>query len=444
MKVASTRRAAPVSRRAWLQGAATVVGLPFLESLLPTEARAAASAPKRLIYYYVPNGINMASFRPSSTGSGYALTPILKPLEAIQQEFSVVTGLENAPARPDGAGDHASGTSAFITCTHALKSETTIALGISADQIAAQVIGKATRLPSLQLGTSSGSTSGGCDSGYSCAYTNNISWAGATTPLPKLTKPQQVFDEIFKGFDPGASRAEAAKRRAYSQSVLDSVVQDATALSGKLGRTDVRKLDEYLTGVRELERRLEADDGTITCVQGARPAASYAFPELVDTMSDLMVLAMRCDATRIITFMLGNAGSQQTYPQLNITRGHHDISHHGNDPTNLAQLEAIATWEMQRFAYLLTKMKSVTEGGTNMLFNSTVFLSSDISDGNRHNHDDMPILLAGHGGGALNPGRHIAYAQAERQRVANLLSTMLGTVGVTDPVGNSSQMLTEL
>ncbi len=444
MKSAIPRPGA-VARRTFLGGGAVVVGLPLLESMLPRSARAASpSQPRRLLYYYVPNGLHMAAFRPTSTGTNYAVPPMLKPLELLRGDISVVTGLENVPAKPDGAGDHASGTSGFISCAHALKSDVDIALGISADQLAAGAIGKSTRLPSLQLGTSGGSTSGGCDSGYSCAYTNNISWAGVSTPLPKLNKPQQVFDEIFRGFDAGASQAEAAKRRAYAQSVLDSVTRDAASLATKLGRSDARKLDEYMTGVREVERRLAGTSATPACTPGARPAASYAFPELVDIMSDLMVLAMQCDATRVITFMLGNAGSQQVYPTLNITRGHHEISHHNNDATNLDQLQKIGTWEIERLAHLLTKMRGVAEGDANMLFNSAVFFSSEISDGNRHNHDDMPILLAGHGGGALHPGSHVAHAPAKHERVSNLLLTMLGTVGVSAAIGDSNHVLAEL
>jgi len=432
------------TRRLFLGGAAAVVGLPFLDSLLPRQARAAAAeVPKRLLYYYLPNGINMAGFRPSTTGASYATPPMLKPLDGLKADFTVITGLENAPSRPEGAGDHAAGTSGFITCAHAKKSDSSFSLGVSVDQVAAGQIGKATRLPSLQLGIEGGSSAGGCDSGYSCAYSRNISWADATTPLPKLTSPQQIFDQIFMGFDPKASQVEIAKRKAYGQSVLDAVTRDTQSLTSKLGVTDQGKLDQYLTGVRELERRL-GDNSAITCDPGVKPSGTFDYPTQVKAVCDLMVLALQCDSTRIITFMMGNAGSNHTHPFLGISRGHHDISHHGTDQTNIDQLQQIGTWEMEQIAYLMTKMKAVVEGDSNLLSNSTLFVGSEISDGDRHNHDDLPILLCGHGGGAFVGGKHVSYAASAHQKVANLLVTTLATVGVNAPLGDSTGVLTDL
>jgi hypothetical protein len=436
-------------RRAFLAGVATIVALPFLESIeLRSASAQAAPLPRRLLYYYVPNGIHMATFKPTAPGAGYPTPPMLMPLEALKGDFSVVTGLENAPAKPDGPGDHAAGTASFITCAHALKSETTIQLGISADQIAAKAIGSATRLASMQLGTSGGSTAGNCDSGYGCAYARNISWSDATTPLPKLIDPIKVFDQIFAGLNPTESAAAAAKRRAYDKSVLDGITADAKGLTLSLGKSDNIKLDQYMTGVRALETKLMAMTPVSQCMPGTKPAATTDFFAKVTLMSDLMVLAMQCDATRIISFMLGNASSGQTYPNLGIAGGHHDISHHANDPTKLSQLASIGLWEMTQLAYLMNKMKSVTEGAdgsSNLLYNSTIFFSSEISDGNRHNHDDMPIILAGHGGGALQPGKHVAFPTNMKQKVANLLVTMLGTAGVANAtVGDSTGPLAGL
>lgn len=419
--------------RALLAGGAATIGLPYLPSL----ARAQDKKATRLIFFYVPNGIQAADFRPQTLGADYAITPILKPLEALRAHFSVVSGLENAPARPDGAGDHAAGTSAFITCAHANKSETDIKSGVSTDQLAAQQLGKLTRLPSLELGIDGGSSAGGCDSGYGCAYTRNISWSGPSTPMPKITNPQLVFERLFAGYDPSASAAEVAKRKAYKKSVLDLALGQASSLRLKLGKTDQQKLDEYLTGVRELETQLENNDAP-TCDPGATPGTNLPYPMHVKAMCDLMVLAMQCDITRVFTFMLGNGLSGRTYPDLGITRGHHEISHHGMNPDNLAQLTQIAAWEMEQLAYLLDKMKGVQDGaGSTLLDNAAVFLSSDISDGDRHNHDEMPVILAGHGGGLLKPGRHIAYDKAKKTKLSNLLVTMLSTVGVDSAVGDS-------
>jgi hypothetical protein len=441
---------AQLSRRAFLgNGAAVAISLPFLESLAPRKAWAQATPayPKRVLFYYVPCGINggvREDFYPKTAGTGFEITPMMQSLAPLKSDFTFITGLENPLAKPDGPGDHASGTGAFLTCAHPFKSESVIMNGVSADQIAAQMIGKATRLPSMQLGMDGGSSAGGCDSGYSCAYARNISWTGVSTPLPKLTSPTQIFDQIFMGFDATATDAQKAKRRAYQKSVLDTAIGDATSLQPKLGKTDKAKLDEYLTGVRELERQVETVSAGGTCAMPAKPVSSSDFPTQVKVVSDLMVLAMQCDATRILTFMLGNAGSNRAYGNLTITRGHHDISHHNSDPANLAMLKQIGTWEIEQLAYLMTKMKSVTEGANNMLYNTSIFWSSEISDGNRHNHDDYPVILAGHGGGAFSGGKHVMYPLASHAKIGNLLTSMLASVGVNAKVGDATGTLPEV
>ena len=287
---------------------------------------------------------------------------------------------------------------------------------------------------------SGGNSTGDCDNGYSCAYARNISWSGPMTPLPKITDPGTVFDQIFKGFTPGQSQTDATKLRALNKSVLDQVTAEANSLMLKLGHTDTHKVQEYLDGVRGLEQQIDGMASGAQCAMGTRPTAVAGdFPASVKLMCDLMVLAMQCDATRIISFMLGNAASGQTYPSLGITDGHHTISHHGNDPTKLAHLQTIGNWEMQQLAYLLTKMKSVTEGSTNMLYNSAVFLSSDVSDGAAHTHIDMPVILAGHAGGKLKAGQHLTFDATAHEKVSNLLVGMLSAVGVSMPtVGDST------
>jgi len=447
------KRAPHVSRRLVLGGAASLFGLPFLESALPRAARAQAqTAPVRLVYIFLPNGLDMATFRPTTVGADYALPPMFTGLDALKGDFSIVTGLENVNARPDMAGDHAAGTSGFITCAHANKSETDIKLGISADQVAAQKIGMATRLPSLQLGTDGGGGTGNCDSGYSCAYARNISWSDAATPLPKIVDPAQAFNQLFEGYDPNASAAETAKRQAYEKSVIDFVLADVDGLSPKLGASDKIKLDQYLTGVRELEKRVVGSGPGASCTPGTPPTkgAMLDYPGKLKAMMDLMALAFACDATRIISFMFTNALSQHTHPFLDITGGHHDISHHMNDATMIAQLAKIGAWEMQQLAYLFGKLKELPDvGGQNVLYNSAIFCSSDISDGNRHNHDDMPIVLGGHGGGKLTPGQHISFTPANRtapkQKVSDLLVTMFEAAGVTGAqVGDSTGPLAGL
>jgi hypothetical protein len=377
---------------------------------------------------------------------------MLQSLADLQSDFCVVSGLENEPAKPEGPGDHASGTSSFITSAHAFKSEAEIKLGISADQIAAQAIGAQTRMPSLQLGIDGGGPTGGCDSGYSCAYSRNISWSDSVTPLPKIIDPRQAFEQLFQGYDPNASAAEAAKRRALEQSVIDYVLADVAALKPKLGSTDQKKLDQYLTSVRELEKRLVGTGSGVSCTLGMPPAKKdeLDYPAHVKAMFDLIALGFACDATRVVTFMLGNAASGRTHPFLDINGGHHDISHHMNDAGLIAQLAKIGEWEMQQLGYFLRKLKELPDGedGQSLLHNSAIFCSSEISDGNRHNHDDLPIVLAGSGGGALKTGEHVLYTAAKgapKQKVSNLLVTMLEAAGVTGAqLGDSSGPLAEL
>jgi hypothetical protein len=442
-----------MSRRLVLGGAASLVGLPFLESALPRAARAAAAtAPVRLVYIYLPNGLDMATFRPTTVGADYTLPPMFAGLDALKGDFSIVTGLENANAKPDGPGDHAAGTSSFITCAHAFKSETNIKIGASADQVAAKKLGLATRLPSLQLGIDGGGGTGNCDSGYSCAYTRNISWADEVTPLPKIVDPAQAFNQLFQGYDPGASAAESEKRRAYEKSVLDFVLEDVGALSPKLGATDKTKLEQYLTSVRELEKRVVELGPQVTCTLGTAPPKKdqLDYPAHVKAMMELISLAFACDATRVVTLMFGNAVSGRTHSFLGVSGGHHDISHHMNDPGLIAQLAKIGAWEMQQLGFLLGRLKEQPDSveGQSLLHNSAVFCSSDISDGNRHNHDDMPIVLGGHGGGRLKPGQHVRYAAekgASKQKVSNLLVTMLEAAGVTGArVGDSTGPLSEI
>ncbi|MCA9709537.1 MAG: DUF1552 domain-containing protein, partial [Myxococcales bacterium] len=303
-----------LSRRAFLGGAGVMVSLPLLEAMLPTrQAEAGGSAgPKYLLAWYVPNGIHMAGWTPPDTGPGFTLTPILQPLAALQSEILVISGLDNAPSESEGPGDHASGTSGFLTCTHVTKSESTITNGTSMDQVYAEHIGDQTVVPSLQLGIEGGGNSGGCDSGYSCAYSRNISWVG-NTPLSKLTSPSTAFELLFAGFDPGATAQELAQRKTNRLSVLDYTMDDAAALRAKLGTSDRVKLDEYLDSVRDLEIKVETDDAVPQCDPGTIPGDPGDITDHVRLMCDVMVKAFECDRTRVISFMLGNAGSNRSY-----------------------------------------------------------------------------------------------------------------------------------
>ncbi|MCB9588837.1 MAG: DUF1552 domain-containing protein [Polyangiaceae bacterium] len=418
-----------LSRRHFLGGAAATVALPFLPSLFGRSAHAGEpGTAKRFMAFYVPCGIHMQRWTPSTTGADYQLTPILEPLSAVKQKLLVLSGLGNAPLKPEGAGDHAAGTAGFLTCRHIAKtSGESIRNGISIDQVFANALAEQTRIPSLQLGIDGGGGIGDCDSGYSCAYARNISWASETQPLPKTTNPKVVFDSLFDGFDPNATAEAIARRRKFRSSVLDYVNQDANSLKNKLGKTDQRKLDEYLTGVRSLEQRVQ-DATELACDPIERPGDNYTFPEHVKLMLDLTVMAFQCDVTRVVSFMLGNAGSGRSYEFIGVSGAHHQISHHQDLQENFDKLTAIDIWEVTQLAYLLERLDAIDEGGRSILDNSAIFFSSEIEDGNSHSHFNMPIVLAGGLGGDLPTGRHIKYGNKEP--VANLFLRLAQGMGV--------------
>lgn len=422
-----------LSRRAFLGGAGATIGLPLLEAMLPIgkSAFAQSDMPTRMLCYYVPNGMHMQAWTPAQTGRDYALTAILQPLADYKDDILVISNLANAAANagPDGPGDHARGTGSFITATRVTKTAgDDIRNGVSLDQVAAGEIGSRTRFASIEVGMDGGGTAGNCDSGYSCAYTRNISWAGPQTPMPKITNPRTLYDRLFSGFD-SAETAEQSQRRArLNQSVLDYVVGDIQSLKQKLGANDRAKLDEYLTGVEDLERSLSTFEAG-ACVIPERPDSSgYNVTEKARIMADLMTTAFQCDLTRIQTFMMANAGSERVYDFLGINTGHHTISHHQSQQSNYDMLQAIDIWEMEQFAYLIGRLKNATDATGNSLLDSCmVFLSSEISDGDRHNHNNLPVLLAGSANGYFNTGQHVRFSSS--QPIANLYMSMLDAIG---------------
>ena len=445
-----TPRFKPISRRTFLRGAGATLALPLLDAMWPVTALADGhAAPVRFLAYYVPNGIHMQSWTPAESGRDYALTPILQPLAAHRDDLLVLSGLRNDPARPDGPGDHAAGTGSFLTATHVFKTEgANIRNAVSIDQVianglVANDLGEATRFRSMELGAEGGSSVGNCDSGYSCAYSRNISWSGPATPVYKEVNPRAAFDRLFQGADPNDTAESRARRRTYRLSVLDFVLEDARQLNAKLGKRDQAKVAEYMTGIRDLERRIEGEEAEPQCTPGVRPDRPEDLPTHLKNMADIMTLALQCDATRVITFMLGNAGSNRAHRHLEIREGHHEISHHQSLAENFRKLETIDIWEMQEFAYLLDRLKSVQEGDSTLLDNTVVFWSSEISDGNRHNHDNLPVLLAGRAGGQLDSGRHVTYGT--ETPIANLFIRIAGLMGVdVDTFGNGARPLGQL
>ena len=442
-------------RRAVLRGAAAALALPWLESMLPRAARAAPAAarPLRLAFLYVPNGAEMQNWTPTTAGEGFTLPFALEPLAGVRAHVTVLTGLAHhkADANGDGPGDHARAGATFLTGCQAKKtSGADLRVGISVDQAAARRVGNETRLPSLELGLEPGAVAGECDSGYSCAYSSNLSWRSASSPLAKEVDPRQVFERLFGDEMPGATPEERARRARERKSVLDYVREDAERLSGRLGTSDRRKMDEYLTGIRELERRLARAEGESAAGGGApsaippRPTAiPAAFEDHAKTMLDLLVLGFQTDQVRVATVMLANEGSNRSYPSVGVKNGHHEISHHGKDPEKLDKVRRINRLHVEMLAHFLKRLSETPDGEGSLLDHAAVAYGSAIGDGDRHNHDNLPILLAGHANGTLRPGRHLRVPSGTP--VANLWLSLLDRVDVRpERFGDSTGRLSDL
>jgi hypothetical protein len=428
----------PITRRAALQGMGVAVGLPFLESLMPAvgQAATAAAPPRRMAFIYVPNGVNMAEWTPTTLGSGFALPRTLEPLAPFRNELLVLSGLTCDKARPngDGPGDHARAMAAFLTGRQARKTDgANIRAGISVDQAAAQRIGSGTRFPSLEIGCEGGRQAGNCDSGYSCAYSSNLSWRSENTPNPKETNPRFLFSRLFSNRVPGEADRARAQREQLNQSVLDFVREDANRLRSRLGAADLRRMDEYLTSIREIERRVQQANNIDPATTGGiqRPLGIPSdYRQHIRLMTDLLVLALQTDMTRVATFVYANEGSNRNYRVINIADGHHDLSHHRYDRDKLAKLHQINRFHIEQLAYLLGRLKGIREGNSTLLDNCMIMYGSGNGDGNRHNHDDLPILLAGRAGGTLKTGRHVRYPR--NTPLCNLYLEMLDRMGVRE------------
>ena len=446
----------PISRRTVLRGLGASIALPLLDAMAPAVASAAGvagkspAAPLRMAMFFLPNGMNMRELLPTEAGKSYALTPTLEPLADIRNDFSILSNLalEGAKSRGDGGGDHARSAAAFLTGAHPHKTAgSDIHNGVSVDQVAAAAVGGETRLPSLELGLDRGQVAGECDSGYSCAYVTNISWRSPVNPMPHEVNPAAVFERLFGSADELANAQNRVRRLAERKSILDFVADDSRALSGRLGRADQQKLDEYTTSIREVEKQIEK-----ARLQASKPmdpgmprpgGVPEDFKDYMRLMCDMMVLSFRMDITRISTCMVARDGSERTYRWLGLSDGHHSLSHHGGNAAKLASIAKIDRFHMEQFAYLVQKMKSVKEGAGTLLDNSMVVFGAGISDGNRHNHNNLPILLAGRGGGTIAQGRHVRFEKDTP--LCNLYLSMLDRMGVKqDRFGDSTGLLSGL
>jgi hypothetical protein len=433
------------SRRHFLRGLGTLIALPALESLMPVRALAAASGtsqnPVRMAFLFVPNGVHMQDWTPSATGADFRLPWILEPLQPYKNELLIMSGLTQDKGRHngDGAGDHARAAASWLTGAQPLKSEgAEIRAGISADQVAAKALAKHTRFPSLELGLEPGRMGGKCDSGYACAYQNNISWRNESNPASREINPRAVFDRFFGAGLENNSGENAKRRQLYQKSILDFVLEDAKTLSRKVSGSDRQKLDEYLTSVREIEQRVAAAERQVSEAHKGI-IQEYEIPEEIPDsyeehtklMLDMVALAFQTDSTRIATVMLANEGSNRPYRNLNISRGHHELSHHQGNAENHRQIRDINRFHVQQFAYLLNKLRAIPEGDGTLLDHCMVLYGAGLADGDRHDHGNLPLVMAGRGGGSVLPGRHVQYA-AETP-MCNLLVSMLDRVGAPVP-----------
>ncbi|HKB95955.1 MAG TPA: DUF1552 domain-containing protein [Rhizomicrobium sp.] len=436
----------PMGRRAMLRGMGASMALPLMDAMIPSAkaAEMAAQARKRLHVIYTPNGMMMENWTPAETGEGYTLTPILKPLEPYRAKFSVITGLDHAQAEAlgDGAGDHGRCCGSYLTGVHVKKTEgADLASGVSMDQLVAKRFGEFTQIPSLELGLEPPSLVGSCDTGYSCAYTNTLSWTSASTPLPVTINPREVFERLFGDGDSLDSKSRLAQLKRQA-SILDFVAEDAKRMSRSMGASDRKKLDEYLTSVRDIERRIQkieqggADVAALPAY--ARPSGvPDSFEDHAHMMIDLQVLAAQADLTRVSTFMLAREVSARAYQEIGVPDGHHPLSHHGNDPEKIAKLTKINTLHMEQIAYYLKRMGETKEGDRSLLDSTMLLAGASLADPNKHDHRNLPTIVAG----GLVPGnRHIVVEKGTP--MTNLMLSMMDTLGVhEDKIGDSTGRL---
>jgi len=437
----------PLPRRTMLRGLGTMIALPFLEAMMPA-AKAAdiAARPKRLQIFYTPNGMMMENFRPTSQGPGLVLPSTLEPLAPHRQYISVISGLghPSAAAMGDRPAGHGRSCPAFLTGTHVKQTEgTDIRCAISVDQVYANHLGEATQLSSLELGIDQASLLGSCDIGYSCAYTNGISWRNPTVPLPVTANPRDVFERLFGDGDALDAKARLGQLRRQA-SILDFVMADTARLSGRLGADDRHKLDEYLDATRDIEKRIQramVSGGGAQAIDLERPAGiPDSFDDHVRLMIDLQVLAMQADITRVGSFMIGREISNRTYPEIGVPDSHHMLSHHGHIPEKMAKLARINRRHMEYFAYYLQRMREVKDGEGSLLDRTLVLRGSAFGDPNEHDHMDLPIIVAG---GLVKGDRHLVVEKGTT--ASNLLLAALHVLDVpANALGDSNGPLKEL
>ncbi len=429
-------------RRTFLRGLGASITLPGMTSLAGAATAAktgsrgltASGAPLRTAYLYVPNGVIMDKWRPDGFGSDFKFNESMAPLERFRNDLQIVKGFAQVEGNPgkDGAGDHARANATFLTGARPLRtSGANLKVGISADQLAARFLAAETRLPSLELTCERVRNTGACDAGYSCAYQYNISWRSEHLPATPESNPRAVFERIYGSGSPEERTANAARRHVEQKSILDFVQDSARRMEQRLGREDREKLDEYLTGVREVEQRIERVERLGPPADPGRPAPDGTprdYREHIRILFDMMLLAFQSDSTRVVSFLIGHDGSNRSFRDIGVSGGHHDLSHHGKDEEKMELVSRIDRFYSEELAYFLERMKEAKDAdGNSLLHNSMVVWGSGLSDGHWHTHVDLPIVVAGNAGGKFQPGRHVDLGETP---LNNLFVRMLEEVGM--------------
>jgi Protein of unknown function (DUF1552) len=445
-----TKRA--LSRRTVLRGLGVAVALPVLDAMVPAltaVANTAAKPVQRFGFFYMPNGVAMTHtgvnyWKPQTVGADFEFSPILSPLEPFRRQLTVVSGLHNRAAESfgDGNGDHTRSTGSWLTGTHIKRTEgSDLRAGTSVDQVIASQNRKDTPLPSLELAILPNSVTGGCDTGYSCAYGTTLAWASPTTPLPTQASPRLVFEQLFGDGGPASQQVAAARMK---NSLLDSAIEEMAGLRAKLGPNDRNTVSDYLDVLREVERRIqqtEAKNAESPLPEYDRPGIGIPerFDDHAKLMFDLQHLAFQADITRVSTFMYGAEQRARMYPEIGLNESHHSMSHHGNSPENLAKYTKLCTWHVQLFAYLVEKMRNTPDGDGNLLDHSLLMIGGGMSDGNIHSHMDVPVALVG-GAGGVKGNRHVAAPMGTP--LSNLLAGIVNSAGVPlDSFGDSTGVI---
>jgi hypothetical protein len=425
-----TRRRLP--RRTFLRGVGTAVALPFLDAMVPALARAQTrAAPVRMAFVYVPNGIDMRHWNPAYDGPLGALPQTLQPLEPLRDDILLLGNLTHNSGRAllDGAGDHGRCCGSYLTGVQVKKSVSDIRASVSCDQLVASQIGSQTLFPSLEVGLEDARQAGDCDSGYSCAYTNNLAWRSETQPLPPILDPRALFERLF-GDGAELTPEARARRRLHRRSVLDFIAGETRTLKGTLGPTDQRKLDEYLTSIRQIEEQLahaEAENARVDPGMEKPYGVPGDFAEHFRLMTDMITVAFRADLTRVVTFLVTREGTSRAYREIGIADGHHPLTHHRNIVEQMDKVAQINRYHVEQFAKWIGTLKAAEEGDGSVLDNSMIVYGAGLADGNQHTHHDLPTLIAGRGGRYIRTGRRVVYRK--ETPMCNLFLTMMDRMG---------------